>query len=164
MLSFTVVPFHSSSPWQVHGLVASLECQWSSLVASTHHQIHICFWQFDSDKLCFNALPELQLFALPPLYHKSALLGDSKCKEQQDPSYLKCRAITCVHSQAPTQQLPGIQAGEQASQTCRKYTQSREACYLTLQPQKMLQIATLPPCYFQESTISDTKRGTKVLN
>lgn len=76
MPSFTAVCFHSSSPQQVPGLVASPKCQWRSSVASTLHQTRICLQRFDSDKLCSNILPESQLFALLPLYSKSALLDD----------------------------------------------------------------------------------------
>lgn len=42
MPSFTAVCFHSSSPRQVPGLVASPKCQWRSSVASTLHQTRIC--------------------------------------------------------------------------------------------------------------------------
>jgi len=58
--------------------VASLKCQWRSLVASTLHHSRVCLWQSDSDKLCSNLSPEPQLFALLLLYPKSALSDDAQ--------------------------------------------------------------------------------------
>lgn len=143
MHSFTAVCFYSCSPWQVPGLSASPKCQWELQLLPEFSRLEY-LWQLDSDKLYSNIVSELYLFALLPLNPKAHDQMTLNIRSSQDwqfcrqsPSYLKNRAITCMHTQAPTQQLQKLLPSRQVSQTCKRYTYSRSQLLKSINPEDM---------------------------